>query len=245
MHSRLQKLLAAAGCWLALSTLVPAQAGIIVGTYDPAFGHGFTGLGWMGEVRIDMPDDCLALSAASLDNAQCQSAHMVSGYVKLYDLTDKNKYELLDFMSPTLRLHLDDLIITDGTLAGIFTSLQHYDSAGGDWGGTFSENWARPQGTLGGPVDPGYAFYRYGLSIEGDMALLRASAINTNQQGDPVFGCPFDLDYAICDSETSPQVLFTALVEPPTDVPEPSDLLLLGSALAAAAWTRRRHARAH
>ncbi len=239
-----RRLLAALGCSLALGAAAPAQAGIIVGTYDPAFGNGFTGLGWMGQVRLDVPDTCLALSAATLTSAECQGTRILGGYVKLYDLSDPSKYDLLDFMSSTLRLGLMDIRISDGSFAGLYTNLEF--NAQGTWQSTFSEHWASPAGTLGGQVDPRYANYRYGLFFDGDQAFLRASAISIDFSQaapvDPSFGCPWDGDYAICSSATAPSVVFTRLEEPPTDVPEPAGLLLLGSALAAAGWVRRRRA---
>ena len=217
-------LLALAGA-AALSLSAPAQAAIYTGTFDPAFGGNFSGLGWRGGVTFEVADACVALGTAnSFDNAECQSAVTVlSAIVELYE-------DPADTQTPDV-LNLSSLFSIFGVdlVAGEVVSVD---------GSMFIGNWVAPAGSLVAPVVTGYANYRYGLEMGNGEAILRAYSTNVSNNVDQLFGnCPWDGDYAICNSATNPKVTFTRV---PTQVPEPGSLLLAGAALAAAAAVRRR-----
>lgn len=44
---------------LFLAVATPARAAIIVGSFDPVFGGGFTNMSWSGYIKLSVPDPCL------------------------------------------------------------------------------------------------------------------------------------------------------------------------------------------
>ncbi len=202
----------------------PVQAAIYTGTFDPAFGGNFSDLGWRGTVVFDVPDDCLALGTASFTNSECLLTSLVSAEVRLYDLPELQVPDVLDLSGV---FGINNITVASGSVVGIFASMI------GNPG-----NWIAPAGTLSSPVVPFYTDYLYGLGLSGNTAILRANSTKLEQitgggSVDAFDGnCPWDGDYAICDSATSPQITFTR-------VPEPGSLALAGLALAAMAGIRR------
>ena len=93
----------AATAALALAAIAPAQAGLVVATWDPAYGTPFPNLGWRGEVKVDVPQACLALGGAQdhlVSEIGCSPMTVVSALVFFYDLSDPNTViETLDFTS--------------------------------------------------------------------------------------------------------------------------------------------------
>lgn len=70
--------LAAAGMFGAAA---PAHALLVSGSWDPAFGTSFGGLGWNGTAIFDINGTCASL-------AECTSASLVSATVNFYDVKD-------------------------------------------------------------------------------------------------------------------------------------------------------------
>lgn len=93
----------AAAAALALATLAPAQAGLVVATWDPAYGSPFPNLGWRGEVKIDVPQACLGLGGAQdhlVSEPGCSPMTVVSALVFFYDVgSPSTVIETLDFTS--------------------------------------------------------------------------------------------------------------------------------------------------
>lgn len=221
-----------------LGAMVPAQSAVIVGTFDPAFSTNpltFGNLSWRGEVRINVADSCLSLSAGSFTLAQCATASIVSAFVDLYDTTPPNAgpFDRLDFGSA---LQINNFTSSMGSLLTLDLSMIEPP---GDW--------VAPQGNLGAPVDQGYKNYFYGLSLQGTVAILSASSNALFDFGvpgspdvrDTTFGCPYDGDFAVCHSDNSPTVTFVT-DPPPNGVPEPQGLALFAGALVAAALASRK-----
>ncbi len=275
MKTQIRNVLASLGCAVALSlsAIAPAQAAIIVGTFDPAFGNGFTGLGWSGRVEFFVPEACLNPSASTTgqDHA-CDAAEITSAYVDLYALTGIPQSERLNFMTDTLRMSIWDVTVSGGTVTGLNTGLERlvrhvavntwYQLPNNEWTfnttyedqwrSAYGGDWANPAGTLTSPaVAEGYKNYDYGLFLRDGVAELHANShtlVNFGVSGAPniqdtTFGCPYDGDYAICVSEVPPTITFTRLDPPPTVIPEPSSIALFFGALGAAGWVRRRKSR--
>jgi hypothetical protein len=240
MKFQIKSLVQSAACAVAftLGAIVPAQSAVIVGTFDPAFsatGLTFTNLGWRGEVRINIADSCLALSAGSFTLAECSTASIVNAFVDLYDTNLPNPFVLdrLDFGGA---LQINNFTSSLGNLLTLDLSMIEPP---GDW--------VAPQGTLGAPVDQGYKNYFYGLSLQGTLAVLEASSNTLFDFGAPgspdvrdtTFGCPYDGDFAICASDNTPTVTFVN-DPPPNRVPEPQGWLLFAGALVGAGLASRK-----
>jgi hypothetical protein len=65
-----------------------AEAAVYVGSWDPAFGAAFSGLGWRGTATFFVPAACVATGTATVSNAgACGGAAVVqSAMVDFYDL---------------------------------------------------------------------------------------------------------------------------------------------------------------
>lgn len=95
-RSTLRLALAMATC-AALAT--PAQAALVQGDWDPAYGEPFPNLGWRGTATIEVPVACLSLSGLVVnDGSLCPLMTPVSALVEFYDLADEvPTVETLDF----------------------------------------------------------------------------------------------------------------------------------------------------
>ncbi len=84
---RRRRSLAAAA--LACALTLPAQAAIVVGTFDPAFGPLIPNLGFRGTVTVNVPDACFAGPAGFIPNAvagPCSGMSLITAAVDLYNL---------------------------------------------------------------------------------------------------------------------------------------------------------------
>jgi hypothetical protein len=80
--------LLAAALWVGAAAL-PAQAAIVVGTFDPPFGPLIPNLGFRGSVVVSVPDACFALPAGFIPNADACSGNtmsLLSATVDLYNI---------------------------------------------------------------------------------------------------------------------------------------------------------------
>lgn len=108
------------GAAAALTCAMSANAIIYRGSWDPAFGAAFPGLGWNGEAKFYVPDDCMALSGVVNNSDSCSGGTMsiLSADVGFYNLAAPGTIlETLHFSSPSMAVN--NMTITDGQLAGI------------------------------------------------------------------------------------------------------------------------------
>ncbi len=116
------------GVAAALGTLaaVPAQAAVVVGTFDPAFGASIANLGYRGTVTLDVPAACFALSPGLISNGNpCSGGTIVvlSSTVEFYNLQEPS---LPTFASQSFSfgaLAVSSIVTGSGsTLLGVNTS---------------------------------------------------------------------------------------------------------------------------
>jgi hypothetical protein len=106
-----------------LTATAPARAISYVGKWDPAFGAAFPDLGWRGEAKFFLPNDCLAESGLILNSDGCSDFGMkiLSAEVEFYKLSDPTNpafQETLSFDIPSdvvFSMELDE-----GLLSGVY-----------------------------------------------------------------------------------------------------------------------------
>jgi hypothetical protein len=96
---RLRLAAGAAAAAAAAALAAPAQAALVQGDWDPAYGVPFPELGWRGTTIIDVPLACLALSGTVVnDGVSCPLMTMVGALVQFYDIANPvPTVETLDF----------------------------------------------------------------------------------------------------------------------------------------------------
>lgn len=107
-----------AGLAAAAAIALPAQATLVQGDWDPAYGAPFTNLGWRGTSTIFVPATCLAESGLiANDGVACGLATVVSATVEFYALSDTAPIpatvETLNFTGAT---EVENLFITAGVV---------------------------------------------------------------------------------------------------------------------------------
>jgi hypothetical protein len=268
MNTPFRKILTSLGCavTLSLSAMAPAQAAIIVGTFDPAFGGGFTNLGWKGSFTFEVPNGCLQQAngsyVAGINN--CEDVNTLESQVTLYEFDNPAASEILNFGQ---RPSVEWLRITNQEVTGFIA------------GGCFEcQNYRSPNGTLAN-VAAGYARFSYGLSFDYDLfasldfpnatptqatANLLAAIYEEDvtadvekilfmdadaqadgfQKGDLYGNCSEKYGegglYYECGSTNAPDFTITTRLN---EVPEPATGVLVLGALGAVAWVRRRKSR--
>ena len=90
-----------------------AQAAFVQGNWDPAYGAPFSQLGWEGDARIFVPDECLANDGQVLnDYIECgPGMSVVNAQVRFYNLSTSNIVEQLDF---TGSVQVGSIFVDDG-----------------------------------------------------------------------------------------------------------------------------------
>jgi hypothetical protein len=228
---------AGAAAALTALALAPAQAAVVVGTFDPPFGTAIPNLGFRGTVTLDIPDACFALSPGLVMNS-----NPCSGGAMLVLSSTVEFYNVLEPGTPTFATQAFSFGPTD--LLSIVTG------SGPSVLGANTEDSAVQTLNLfdDGPDNiPGNAD---DVLYVGDFRLF-FRAIDPQEQG-PGPG-PFHWAALSAQCTPSPNAEFCqnpdvqssnrASIEfdlPQLAIPEPSGLALVMGALAAAGVTRRR-----
>lgn len=64
----------------------PAQAGLVTGAWDPAFGPALPGLNWAAYAELMVPDNaCTSLSGNQAISGDCAGARVLGVFLRLYD----------------------------------------------------------------------------------------------------------------------------------------------------------------
>lgn len=171
MKSSINRYISIAACIAALffMAVAPARAAYIVGSFDPEFGGGFTGLSWSGEIEVYVPDSCLAVDGNyDASNLYCPGAKTTRAEVVLTRAaTGPDPQEIIDFGPKTIgsgfmsfvlpaRPFLNQVKIERGFVTGFSTDDPSFLWP---WLGGFES--ARQGPELGG----GYDRFSYALSF--------------------------------------------------------------------------------
>lgn len=113
---------------VACGAVVPAQAAVYVGVWDPPYGPAFPNLGWRGEIVIDAPTSC-----GTSDNftgiAPCApgAAFVSSAFVELYLLDTSPTFPTVNtLVFDPLSMNVTQLAFTGGDLFGAVTSRSNW-----------------------------------------------------------------------------------------------------------------------
>jgi hypothetical protein len=103
----------------------PAQATLVVGSWDPPYGEPFPELGWRGSALFYIADDCKTNDGVRVVILNCGVADMQvkSAKVELYNINNPDAtLQVLDFSSDmwVLAAHFDANGVIDGVAASTF-----------------------------------------------------------------------------------------------------------------------------
>jgi len=114
-----------AGAAVAALTLcgavLPSQAAVYRGAWDPAYGTPFPDLGWRGEIEVSAPDSCIADGVVTNLAGGCNGAmQIISAKVELYNIaTPGTVLDTLDFGSAA---YVGAMRFSGSDLTGLLTS---------------------------------------------------------------------------------------------------------------------------
>ncbi|MDQ2779739.1 MAG: PEP-CTERM sorting domain-containing protein [Pseudomonadota bacterium] len=210
---------------LLIGSVIPTQAAVYTGSWDPAYGSPFTttggfafDLGWRGKGFFDVPDVCApgAGGFQIVNSASC-GATTLSAYVQFYDLANPvPTLEQLDWGGSSVNNvgALSGLLYNNGQLIGFNTSAFDYVDD--------LDQYVAPNGL--GPLAWSLAFSFETESPPGTNGPTLAWQDNCR------VGVP-------CSGTNDPNIPIDFVV---TAVPEPGSLYLVAAALAGVGWASRR-----
>lgn len=98
---------------LGMAAMLPAQAILVVGEWDPTYGSPFTNLGWRGTTTLDVDASCLATPGIiTNDGLSCPLMSVFSATVEFYDIT--NPVPTIDTLNFTGLVNLAYLAVGPG-----------------------------------------------------------------------------------------------------------------------------------
>ena len=211
---------------LLIGSVIPTQAAVYTGSWDPAYGSPFTtaggfafDLGWRGKGFFDVPDACAQGVGGGfqiVNSAGC-GATTLSAYVQFYDLANPVlTKEQLDWGGPSVNGvgALSGLLYNNGQLVGFNTSAFDYVND--------PNQYVSPNGF--GPLAWSLAFSFDTESPPGTNGPTLAWRDHCDAEGP-------------CSGTNDPSIPINFVV---TAVPEPGSLFLAAAALAGVGWASRR-----
>lgn len=123
MNKTLRSVAAAAAVVAATVTAVPAQAAVIVATFDPAVGPLISGAGFRGTAQLFVPDACFSLSGFVANSDTCSNNTMAvqSATLEFYPLSNPlSTFTTFNFGPTAFTVFAAE--ITAGELTGFSTS---------------------------------------------------------------------------------------------------------------------------
>jgi hypothetical protein len=106
------------------AVVAPAQAAVVVGSFDPAFGPAIPNLGFRGTAQFFIPDACFAIAGAVLNGNACSGNTMsvTTASVEFYNLADPGTV-LLTTVFPGASFNVLGAFFAGGVLTGIDTDI--------------------------------------------------------------------------------------------------------------------------
>jgi hypothetical protein len=116
MAKQARRTLAAAGmgALVALGAAVaPAQAAVVVGAFDPAFGPFLPNLGYRGQATFFVPDACFAFTGTVANSAGCSGGAMAVQAIslELYNLTTPGQPSIYTNITTAIPTFVFDVLI--------------------------------------------------------------------------------------------------------------------------------------
>lgn len=208
----------------ALGAAGPAQAAIVNGSWDPAFGSPFAGLGWNGTANWFIPDTCVPGSGLINNSDACSlgGMFMANATVNFYALSDVTMATKATLTFAPNQYIVQSAVVAGYNLSGVTST---YTTAGVLTGNT---------SFISLDLDK----FAWGLTFVGGQARLAYAEIEDGKQECP-FGQKDDDDCGFNDGDQYPAtIVFT------TAVPEPQTYALMLAGLGVVGFMARRRRRA-
>lgn len=257
----------------------PAQAGLISGSWDPAFGSALPGMSWAARAELLVPNDCIDLGGTqSTASGVCAGAQVLGVFLRMFNTS----YTPVDWTAPGAYFSVSPDLLAYNLCSNAVSGDPAYTSrCFSNVGNYFSLTALRMQGGSVVGLDMGVnTIFPTNVDVGNGPELLPASAqgntftlsfgltgpslVCTTCPGGPVASQTDGLRQFLVtytsDDTSKPkftdargnalgalldergQVLGLATSINSQPVPEPGGLALVATALAAAAWLRRRPA---
>ncbi len=136
-------LAAAAFAFIALGGVSSANAGVVNGSWDPAFGIAFPNLRWSGTASFNIPNACLSqLSGTYSNSGLCSGMFVQSAQVKFFDISDTFQVTALQTLVFGTMPTLDNLVLSAPNTVSAVESFSTSDAITGTISQAGSSNYS-------------------------------------------------------------------------------------------------------